>query len=179
MRNDPASEPLPNPGNQREQEDANAPGYVGGLRPPNPLGNSASQGTDLGPADNLDAKTKSEYRVRSLKEARQPEPAPWHREVTRFASDLAELHGPFDRPTAERIARVLRAVLVPRKRPGRKPSKEVLLATELREKGVPWPRVYPQVFKGWERWPFAKRSYMRFNLRRAVAARRRRLYKGE
>jgi hypothetical protein len=86
-----------------------------------------------------------------------------------------DLYGPFDRDTAERVLRTLRAVLVPRKRPGRKPTKEVLLATDLLEQEVPWARVYPQVFKGWERWPFIKRSYMRFDLRRAVAARLKRL----
>jgi hypothetical protein len=106
---------------------------------------------------------------------RTPAPAPWHRIVTQCASNVRELHGVPDRKTADRIVRAFRAALLPRKAPGRKPSKEVLLATELRTQGWSWPRIYSEVFIDWAKWSWDKRSHKKFTLRRAVRSRRRRI----
>ena len=95
--------------------------------------------------------------------------------MTQAASDLRELYGVPDKKTADRMLRIFRAALVTRRTPGRKPSKEVLAAVELKERGWSWPRIYAEVFADWQSWPFYERSYKKFNLRKAVMTRRRRL----
>jgi hypothetical protein len=78
-----------------------------------------------------------------------------------------------DRNTADRIVRAFRAMLVPRRIPGRKPCREVLAAEKLKERGWSWPLIYPEVFADWARWSWDKQSNKTFVLRKAVRTRRR------
>lgn len=58
----------------------------------------------------------------------------WHRIATRCAAKIRERCGAaLDRETAEKIARVFRAALVPRKKAGRKPGRATVRAAELRQ----------------------------------------------
>jgi len=91
------------------------------------------------------------------------------RAVTRFAKRLKKQHAP-DRRTAEQLARLLRSALVPRRKPGRKPTFRVLTALRMRSKGVPWPDVYLAVLYGYSDLHPCERLYHAKKLRRAVAA---------
>jgi hypothetical protein len=84
---------------------------------------------------------------------------------------------PIKRSEAQRMARYLVSVLVPRRSPGKKPTAEVLKAVELKQQGKPWFAIYPQVISDYDRMPKYERSWKCFKLRRAVAAslKRRRL----
>lgn len=82
-------------------------------------------------------------------------------------SDAAQ---PIIRPEAQRMARYFIAALVPRRRPGRKPTPEVAKAVALRLGGEPWRGVYPAVFEDYARMPSYERSWKCHRLRRAVAA---------
>lgn len=92
------------------------------------------------------------------------------RAVTRFAKRLRLKHAPIDRRTAEQLARLLRATLIPRRKPGRKPTRRVLTAVRMRSKNIPWPRVYHAVIDGFANLLFYERIYQSRKLRRAVAA---------
>src|SRR5215471_1218958 len=105
---------------------------------------------------------------------------PWRRVLRKTAAQLRETASePIERLEAERMARYLVSVLVPRRRPGQKPSLQVLKAVELKQQGKPWPEIYPRVLADYETMPKYERSWMCFRLRRAVAAnlKRRRLRK--
>jgi len=99
-----------------------------------------------------------------------PEQLAWHRTVSHAASAIRRQLGEMDRIEADRIARCFRAMLLPRKPPGRKPSSEVLIATGMRMKGEPWKEIYPHALANYARMPFYERNYRCFNLRRAAAA---------
>ena len=59
----------------------------------------------------------------------QPEPTEqWYRTITRSTLNLSEKYDPIDRTTAQRMARLLVASLVPRRCPGRTPSAAVTTA---------------------------------------------------
>jgi len=92
------------------------------------------------------------------------------RAVTRFAKRLRASHAPIDRRTAEQLARVLRAALIPRRKPGRKPSAPVLTAIRMRAEKAAWPEVYKAVIYGYADLPFYERLHQSRKLRRAVAA---------
>jgi hypothetical protein len=62
------------------------------------------------------------------------------RAVSHFAKRLRASHAPIDRRNAERLARVLRAALIPHRKPGRKPSAPVLTAVRMRAKTLPGPK---------------------------------------
>ena len=119
--------------------------------------------------------------LRTSKKRRRSDVAPWHRIVINAASKVRGKYGPIDPITAKRIMRDFKAALVPRRAPGRKVSKEVATAAEMRSAGTPWLQIYPAAFEGFDRMPFEVRSYRKYNLRRAVAAylRRRRSRDGE
>jgi hypothetical protein len=56
----------------------------------------------------------------------------WHRLATRCGARIRERCGTgLDKEAAEKIARVFRAALVPRKKAGRKPDRETVRAAEL------------------------------------------------
>lgn len=75
-------------------------------------------------------------------------PAPLRRMAARFAKEIRDEHGLLDGETAEQLARLLKASVARRRKPGRRTSPEVLQALALRKQGVPWPKVYGQVIPG-------------------------------
>jgi hypothetical protein len=88
-----------------------------------------------------------------------------------------EVAEPIKKPEAERMARYLVSLLVPRRPPGRKASLEVVTAADLKGQGNPWTAIYPLVFANYSQMPWYERSCRCYKLRRAVAAyaKRRRL----
>jgi hypothetical protein len=101
----------------------------------------------------------------------KPEQPSWHRTLRRATAIIRRRCGPIDRAAADRLTRCFRAMLLPRRRPGRKPSQQVALATNLRREGVQWPAIYPKALAGYASMPFFERNCRCYNLRRAVAAR--------
>jgi hypothetical protein len=71
------------------------------------------------------------------------------RTVTRFAKTLRLKHAPIDRRTADLLARLLRSALVPRRKPGRKPTPRVLTALRMHEQKIPWKEVYLAIIHGY------------------------------
>jgi hypothetical protein len=84
---------------------------------------------------------------------------------------------PLTRPDAERMARCLVSLLVPRRLPGKRATPAVVAAAALKQEGKSWPVIYSSVLNDYANMPFHERSYRCYRLRRAVAAifRRRRL----
>jgi len=91
------------------------------------------------------------------------------RSVVRFAKRLRSKHA-IDRACAERLARLFRASLVPRRKPGRKPTDRVLTALKMRGEKLPWSDVYRAVIPGYAELHPCDRIHLSRNLRRAVAA---------
>ncbi len=100
--------------------------------------------------------------------------APLRREVTEFAKRLRCEHGPLDRELADRLGRLLKSSVAKRKQPGRKTTREVLTAVELRSRGVSWSKIYGEVFPGYWRMDLADRHYRSHKLRDAVRSHLRR-----
>jgi hypothetical protein len=96
------------------------------------------------------------------------------RPAASFASRLRVERGPIDRPTAERLARFMVAILTPRKPGGSQASDAVLTAVKMRQQGKKWPEIYPAAISGFANMPFDERSYRKFKLRRAASAYERR-----
>jgi len=80
----------------------------------------------------------------------------WHRMTTRCAARIRAQRGAtLDKETAEKIARVFRAALLPRKKAGRKPDRETVRAAAIwtrfssrksllkRQQRRLWQRIYP------------------------------------
>ena len=111
---------------------------------------------------------------RKLSSSRVPLPKPIQQHVSQLASDFRQVHGLQDRSTGDRIARLFRSGITPRRSAGRPASPEVLKAVELRRKKTPWSRVFPQVISGYWDLPYEKKYYRGDKLRRAVAAHLRR-----
>jgi hypothetical protein len=107
----------------------------------------------------------------------------WHRLATRCAARIRERCGTtLDKEAAEKIARVFRAALVPRKKAGRKPDCETVRAAKLwvrhskkkhllkREQRQLWQRIYREVIPGYARLDKLTRQYRTILLRRNVKA---------
>ena len=94
--------------------------------------------------------------------------------VSRFAKEIRDDHGLLDRKTADSLTRLLKTSVTHRRKPGRRPTPEVLKAAKFRAQGVPWPKVYVQVFPGFWSLPFLDRFWRTKRLRDAVRARERR-----
>jgi len=92
------------------------------------------------------------------------------RAVTRFAKTLRKKHAPIDRRTADQLARLLRLALVPRRKPGRKPTPRVLTVLRMREQNIPWKEVYLAVIHGYATLHPCERILLARNLRSATAA---------
>jgi hypothetical protein len=92
------------------------------------------------------------------------------RAVTRFAKTLRKKHAPIERRIADQLARLLRSALVPRRKPGRKPTPRVLTALRMREQKIPWKEVYLAVIYGYATLHPCERILLARNLRRATAA---------
>lgn len=101
----------------------------------------------------------------------KPEQSAWHRALSRAIAIIRRQWGPIDSAAADRLTRCFRAMLLPRRPPGRKPSREVALATTLRRQGLQWRDIYPKALVGYASMPFYERNCRCYNLRRAVAAR--------
>jgi hypothetical protein len=91
------------------------------------------------------------------------------RAVTRFGGRLRARHT-FDRRAASRIARLLAAVLVPRRTRGRKPTPQILTAVRMRSEKAAWPLVYAAVIYDYLKLHPCERLLQARKLRRAVAA---------
>ena len=106
------------------------------------------------------------------------QPLYWRRLLRKAAKQLREItSAPIARAEAQRMARYLVSELVPRRRPGQKPTLEVLSAMRLKQQGKPWATIYPRVLVDYDQMAKYERSWRCFRLRRAVAAniKRRRL----
>lgn len=77
---------------------------------------------------------------------------------------------PILRREAQVMARYFVSVLVPRRRPGRKPTPQVEKAVALKLEGKAWRAIYPAAFENYSRMPGYERSWRCYRLRRAVAA---------
>ena len=95
-------------------------------------------------------------------------------QVSQLASDFRREHGLQDCRLGDRIARLFRSGITPRRSVGRPASPEVLKAVELRRNNTPWSRVFPQVISGYWTLPYEEQDCRRDKLRRAVAAHLRR-----
>jgi hypothetical protein len=106
--------------------------------------------------------------------SKETKPCPWHRTITECAARLRKLHGKIERSVAQRMSRLLVASLVPRRTPGRKPTRAVLTAARLRNRGYSWKAIYPKSIAGFADLPWYLQSVRKHNLRRAVHAWQRR-----
>ncbi len=77
------------------------------------------------------------------------------------------------RAGVNQLLRRLRRHLVPPGRPGRPPRPEVTRALELKEAGLPWPKIYERCIEHYRALPELERRYKAELLRQAVRARRR------
>jgi hypothetical protein len=111
----------------------------------------------------------------------------WFRAVTRFASRIRKRFGVPDQGTEERMVRVFRAALRPRKKAGRKPDKATARAAEMWITGMEynkdgdratlchyqralWQRIYRDVLPDFSRMDKLARQYRTCMLRRNVKA---------
>ena len=101
-------------------------------------------------------------------------PADLRKLVSQCAKQIRSDHGELDKATADRLSRLLRSSITPRRKPGRKPTPEVLRAVELRDRSVPWPMVFAELIPGYFAMDLANRSYRSGRLRDAVGAHLRR-----
>jgi predicted nuclease with RNAse H fold len=106
--------------------------------------------------------------------SKETKPCPWHRIIIDCAAQLRKHHGRIERSVAQRMSRLLLASLVPRRTPGRKPTRAVQVAVRLRSRGVSWNSVYPRAIAGYQDLPWYLQSVRKHNLRRAVRAWQRR-----
>jgi hypothetical protein len=107
----------------------------------------------------------------------------WYRMATRCAAKIRERCGTtLDKETAEKIARVFRAALLPRKKAGRKPDRETVRAAAIwvryatkkpllkRQQRRLWQRIYREVIPGFVQMDKLTRQYRTSLLRRNVKA---------
>ena len=74
-----------------------------------------------------------------------------------------------ERVAAERVARLFRAALIPRRQPGRRLSESVKIAVEMRLKRENWPNVYGAALPGYRTMDKYERLGCCANLRRNVS----------
>ena len=91
-------------------------------------------------------------------------------QVSQLASDFRREHGLQECRLGDRIARLFRSGITPRRTVGRPATPEVLKAVALRRKNTPWPRVFPQVIADYWDLPYEEQYCLRDKLRRAVGA---------
>ncbi len=95
-------------------------------------------------------------------------PQPIRRDIGKFASGFRKKHGFMDRPTAERIARLIRISITPRSSRGRKPTQTVTTAARLLQQKVSWSQIYPVVIPDFEDMDKYERECRTGQLRRNV-----------
>ena len=99
-----------------------------------------------------------------------PLPAPVCKMVSQFASQLRNEHGLQERSAAERIGRLVKSSITPRRPRGRPVAPEVRKAAEMRQRGAEWRAIYPAVFPGFATMDKYERTYRTPRLRRNVKA---------
>ena len=99
-----------------------------------------------------------------------PLPASVCKSVSRFAAEFCIEHGLQDHRTAERVSRLLKAAITPRRRKGRPVSAEVRRAADMRQQGAEWKAVYEAVIPGFDGMDKYERTYRTSRLRRSVKA---------
>jgi len=97
-------------------------------------------------------------------------PDPICRTLSRFAEKFREEHGYQDPRTAERIGRLLKSSITPRRRRGRPVTPEVRRAAELREQGASWATIYSAEIPGFADMDKYERAYPTQRLRDNVTA---------
>ena len=102
--------------------------------------------------------------------SRVPLAKPIQQYVSQLASDFRREHGLQDRSTGDRIARLFRTSITPRRSSGRPPTPEVLKAVELRQLDTPWPKIFPVVIPDYWNLLYEEQYCRRDKLRRAVGA---------
>ena len=107
---------------------------------------------------------------RKLSSSRVPLAKPIRQHIGQLASDFRKKHGPQDRRTGDRIALLFRSGITPRRSPGRPPTPEVRKAVELRQRGTPWPKIFPVVIPDYWNLLYEEQYCRRDKLRRAVSA---------
>ena len=76
-------------------------------------------------------------------------PEPLRRSASRLASEFRKENGVIDRPTAERISRLLKSGITRRRKVGPKPNSATVKAAKLLRQGVPWKLIYHEVIPGY------------------------------
>ena len=115
----------------------------------------------------------SRYRSRTGSRRRHkpaPLPAPVCRTVAEFASEFRKQHGLQDRSAADRVVRLLRASITPRRPKGRPATPQVRRAAEMRQQGAEWKTIYAAVIPDFTGMDKYKRAYWTPRLRGNVKA---------
>lgn len=94
--------------------------------------------------------------------------SPQIRAAVSAAADHKKLFGPLSREQAKAMVQAYKATLMPRRKPGRKPSERTVQGARLRSQGVDWPEVYKQL--GYHFSDKYERTYETNSLRRRVRA---------
>jgi hypothetical protein len=97
-----------------------------------------------------------------------PLPEEIRQTLSATAKEFRARHGKVDRDTADRVARVFRALIVQHNKGGRKITAAVALAIALDQQGKKWAWIYSQVIPGFGSLPFCMRRYLSDKLRHAV-----------
>ncbi len=105
---------------------------------------------------------------RKRSSSRVPLAKPIQQHVSQLASDFRKKHGPQDRRTGDRIARLFRASITPPSARGRKPTQTVITAARLLQQKVPWSEIYPVAIPGYGDMPKFEREGRTGQLRRNV-----------
>ena len=122
------------------------------------------QSPDFGKAD------RAQPSSRKPNKTSPPLPAPLCQAVTRFAKSFRQEHGLQDRSAADRIARMLKASITPRRPKGRPVSPGVRRAAEMRQQGVDWKTIYAAVIPNFNGMDKYERTCRTVSLRGNVRA---------
>ena len=99
-----------------------------------------------------------------------PLPAPVCKAVAQLASQFRKEHGPQEYSAAERIGRLFKASITPRRPKGRRVTPEVRKAAGMRQEGAEWKAVYAAVFPGFSSMDKYERTCRTSSLRHNVNA---------
>ena len=99
-----------------------------------------------------------------------PLPAPVCKTVSQLASQFRQQHGLQDRSAGDRIARMLKASITPRRPKGRPVSPGVRRAAEMQQQGTEWTTIYAAVIPDFSGMDKYQRAYWTPRLRRNVNA---------
>ena len=126
-------------------------------------GQPLPQSPDSGKADRLEPSSRNSSKLAPL-------PAPVCKAVAQLASQFRNEHGPQEYSAAERIGRLFKASITPRRPKGRKVSSAVRKAAEMRQDGAEWRAVYAAVLPGFSAMDKYERTCRTSSLRHNVNA---------